>query len=131
MNEEILQNIDNSSFYEDFANEIEENEKLSEEQVKEKENEEKKEKEEENKKIDSIINLFCHQMYNNILIPNPEQEELMILIFVLLAKRIGKLEMSSVKGFLLEETFLGKFLKSFTRKPELKIFLSKALCVSL
>ena len=110
-----------------FIDEIEENEKLSEEQVKEKENEEKKEKEEENKKIDSIINLFCHQMYNNILIPNPEQEELMILIFVLLAKRIAKLEMSSVKGFLLEETFLGKFLKSFTRKPELKIFLSKAL----
>ena len=51
-----------------FIDEIEENEKLSEEQVKEKENEEKKEKEEENKKIDSIINLFCHQMYNKILI---------------------------------------------------------------
>ena len=55
-------------FFRNFIDEIEENEKLSEEQVKEKEKEEKKEKEEENKKIDSIINLFCHQMYNNILI---------------------------------------------------------------
>ena len=110
-----------------FIDEIAEKEKMTEEQIKEKENEERKEKDEENKKIDSIINLFCHQMYNNILIPNPEQEELMILIFVLLARRIGKLEVSSVKGFLDEETFVGKFLKSFTRKPELKIFLSKAL----
>ena len=110
-----------------FIHEIEEREMMTEEQIKQKEKKEKIEKEETNKKIDSIINLFCHQMYNNILIPNPEQEELMILIFVLLAKRVGKLEVSAVKGFLDEETVLGKFLKSFTKKPEVKFFLSKTL----
>jgi hypothetical protein len=36
--------------------------------------------------INSIINLFCHQFYNNILIPNPEQEEFLILIFFFVGK---------------------------------------------
>ena len=30
--------------------------------------------------IDSLVELFCNQFYDNILIPNPEQEELLILI---------------------------------------------------
>ena len=36
----------------------------------------------ENKEVLSIIDLFCHQFYDNILIPNPEQEELLILNFL-------------------------------------------------
>ena len=42
-----------------------------------------------NPSLDSIVNLFCHQFYDNILIPNPEQEELLILCYLLLQKEIN------------------------------------------
>ena len=32
--------------------------------------------------FNSIIKLFCNQFYDNILIPNPEQEELLILVYI-------------------------------------------------
>ena len=31
----------------------------------------------------TLVDLFCHQFYENILIPNPEQEELLILCYIL------------------------------------------------
>ena len=34
----------------------------------------------EKEEIESLVELFCNQFYDNILIPNPEQEELLILI---------------------------------------------------
>ena len=45
-----------------FIDEIEERETMTEEEIKQKEKKEKIEKEETNKKIDSIVNLFCHQI---------------------------------------------------------------------
>ena len=81
-----------------------------------------------NPSLDSIVNLFCHQFYDNILIPNPEQEELLILCYLLLQKEINGMNNASVSSFLDESsTFTGKFIKSFTKKTELKTFLSKTL----
>ena len=81
-----------------------------------------------NNSLDSLIDLFCHQFYDNILIPNPEQEELLILCYLLLQKEINGMNNASVSSFLDESsTFTGKFIKSFTKKTELKTFLSKTL----
>ena len=63
------------------------------------------------KKIESLIDLFCHQFYDNILIPNPEQEELLILVYLLLEKEISSMNLASCSSFL-ENTIIGVFLKS-------------------
>ena len=80
------------------------------------------------KNCSSIIDLFCHQFYDNILIPNPEQEELLILIYLLLEKEINDMNSATVASFLDDNySILGKFLKSYTKKQELKTYLSNAL----
>ena len=78
------------------------------------------------KKIESLIDLFCHQFYDNILIPNPEQEELLILFYLLLEKEITSMNLASCSSFL-ENTIIGIFLKSYTKKQELKNYLSITL----
>ena len=75
----------------------------------------------------SIIELFCNQFYDNILIPNPEQEELLILIYKLIEREINNMNEPSLDTFLNENTFLGKFINYLMRKPEIKIFLSRLL----
>ena len=81
---------------------------------------------ENRKKIESLIDLFCHQFYDNILIPNPEQEELLILVYLLLEKEISSMNLASCSSFL-ENTIIGIFLKSYTKKQELKNYLSMTL----
>ena len=76
---------------------------------------------------DSIIELFCNQFYDNILIPNPEQKELLILIYKLIEREISNIQTPSIDNFLNDNTFLGKFINYLMRKPELKIFLSRLL----
>jgi hypothetical protein len=81
-----------------------------------------------NKNSSSIIDLFCHQFYDNILIPNPEQEELLILIYLLLEKEINEMNSATIASFLDDNySILGKFLKSYTKKQELKTYLSNTL----
>ena len=81
-----------------------------------------------NKNSSSIIDLFCNQFYDNILIPNPEQEELLILIYLLLEKEINEMNSATVASFLDDNySILGKFLKSYTKKQELKTYLSNTL----
>ena len=76
----------------------------------------------------TLVDLFCHQFYENILIPNPEQEELLILCYLLLEKEITGMNSASASSFIDENaTFVGKFLKSFTKKQELKSYLSMTL----
>ena len=78
--------------------------------------------------IKSIVELFCNQFYDNILIPNPEQRELLILIYKLIEKDISQMgTIISVDNFLGKNTFIYKFIKYLMRKPEIKIFLSKLL----
>ena len=77
--------------------------------------------------VDSLVELFCNQFYDNILIPNPEQEELLILIYKLLEEEITPMNSASVDEFLSENTFIGKFISSYMNKRELKVFLKMLL----
>jgi len=81
----------------------------------------------EQEKIDSLVELFCNQFYENILIPNPEQEELLILIYKLLEEEITPMNSASIDEFLNETSFIGKFISSFMNKRELKVFLTMLL----
>ena len=78
----------------------------------------------EDEKISSLVELFCNQFYENILIPNPEQEELLLLVYKLLEREIAPMNSASIDEFLNEDTFLGKFITSFLKRQELKVFLS-------
>lgn len=78
--------------------------------------------------INTIVDLFCHQFYENLLIPNPEQEDLLLLIYLLLEREISNMNSASVASFIDDNsTFIGKFLKSYTKKQELKTYLSMTL----
>ena len=77
--------------------------------------------------FNSIIKLFCNQFYDNILIPNPEQEELLILVYKLIEKNISNMNNPFLDIFLIKETFLSKFIKYLMRKSDIKTFLSKLL----
>ena len=81
----------------------------------------------EPEKIDSLVELFCNQFYENILIPNPEQEELLILIYKLLEEEITPMNSASIDEFLNDTSFIGKFISSFMNKRELKVFLTMLL----
>ena len=76
-----------------------------------------------NEKILSLAELFSIQFYENILIPNPEKEELLLLIFNLLVKDIKEMCVTSIEGFLEEDSFLGKFISFFNKRHELIGFL--------
>jgi hypothetical protein len=78
----------------------------------------------EEEKIASLVELFCNQFYENILIPNPEQEELLLLVYKLLEREISPMNSASIDEFLNDDTFLGKFITSFLKRQELKVFLS-------
>ena len=81
----------------------------------------------EQEKVDSLVELFCNQFYDNILIPNPEQEELLILMYKLLEEEITPMNSASVDEFLSDNTFLGKFISSYINKRELKVYLKMLL----
>ena len=74
--------------------------------------------------IDSLAQLFCNQFYDNILIPNPEQEELLILIYKLFAEEIRSMNSALIEDFLNESSFMGKFCTSYMNKQEFKVYLS-------
>ena len=78
----------------------------------------------EKEQIESLVELFCNQFYDNILIPNPEQEELLILIYKLLEEEITPMNSALIDEFLHDSTFLGKFISSFMKRQELNVFLS-------
>jgi len=78
----------------------------------------------EKEQIESLVELLCNQFYDNILIPNPEQEELLILIYKLLEEEITPMNSASIDEFMHDSTFLGKFISSFMKKQELNVFLS-------
>ena len=78
----------------------------------------------EEDKIESLVELFCNQFYENILIPNPEQEELLLLVYKLLEREISPMNSASIDEFLNDDTFLGKFISSFLKRQEFKVFLT-------
>ena len=78
-------------------------------------------------KVESLVELFCNQFYDNIFIPNPEQKELLLLIFLLLKEEINNMDNASLDEFLDNNNFLGKFISSFVRRQEMNIYLSMLL----
>ena len=77
--------------------------------------------------INSITELFCNQFYDNILIPNPEEEELLILIYKLIETNISVMNIPFTDKFLEKKTFLNKFIHHLMRKSNIKTFLSRLL----
>ena len=78
-------------------------------------------------KVESLVELFCNQFYDNIFIPNPEQKELLLLIFLLIKEEIKNMDNASLDEFLDNNNFLGKFISSFVRRQEMNIYLSMLL----
>ena len=82
------------------------------------------EEQDKDEQIDSLAQLFCNQFYDNILIPNPEQEELLILIYKLFDEEIRSMNSALIDDFLNESSFMGKFCTSYMNKQEFKVYLS-------
>ena len=78
-------------------------------------------------KVESLVELFCNQFYENIFIPNPEQKELLLLIFLLIKEEINNMNNASLDEFLNNKNFLGKFISSYVRRQEMNIYLSMLL----
>ena len=78
-------------------------------------------------KVESLVELFCNQFYDNILIPNPEQKELLLLIFLLFKKEILSMNSTTLDEFLSDTSFLGKFISTYVRRHEMNIYLSMLL----
>ena len=77
--------------------------------------------------ISSLVELFCNQFYENILIPNQEQKELLLLVYKLLEREKSPMNSASIDEFLNNKTFLGKFISSFLKSQEYKFFLTNLL----
>ena len=81
----------------------------------------------ERENIESLVHLFCNQFYDNILIPNPEQTEMLLLIYKLLEDEISPMNTALIDDFLNETSFLGKFCSTFMKRQEFKLYLSMLL----
>ena len=77
--------------------------------------------------VESLAEFLCNQFYTNILIPNPEQEELLICIYKLLEYEINKMDFANVDFFLDDSTFIGKLLTAFTKQKEINNFIVNLL----
>ena len=73
--------------------------------------------------IESLAEFFCNQFYTNILIPNPEQEELLICIYKLLEQEINKMDSPNLDSFLDDSSFIGKLMDAFSKQPEINNFI--------
>jgi len=83
----------------------------------------------EEKKVDeteNLVDFFCHYFYENLLVQNPESDELMIFYFLLLEKEINQMNSPAVSSFD-DNYFIGKILKSYAKKSEFKIYFSNIL----
>ena len=78
-------------------------------------------------KIYSLVELLNNNFYENILIPNPEQLELLILIYKLLEEEITSMNSVCPENFLEENSFTGIFLSSFAKKQEIIGYFSMIL----
>jgi hypothetical protein len=71
------------------------------------------------KSLNSILELFCNQFFDNLYVENQENEELLIFFYTLFFREIGKDEL--LDGFgILDNNILGKILNVFLKKQEFK-----------
>ena len=78
-------------------------------------------------KLESLAELFCNQFYDNVLIPNPEQEELLICIYKLLEFEINKMYTANSEQFLNDSNFVGIFFTVFSKQHDLNVFVANLL----
>ncbi len=76
--------------------------------------------------MEDLVNFLGHFYFDNILTQKPETDELLTLIFLLMEKEIDSLNTPSVSSFL-DRSFLGRFLKSLTRRQDIKSYLAMTL----
>lgn len=74
-----------------------------------------------NKEYHELVDLFSLQFYENILVKNPEQDELMILLSILILDEINNMYVPSSKSFL-DSSFAGRMIKCLTKRQEIKQF---------
>lgn len=72
---------------------------------------------------DEISELIGHFFYENILILDPEHEELLNLCYLLLEKEINDLESANINNFL-ESSFIGRLFKTLCKRSDVKNYLS-------
>lgn len=77
----------------------------------------------EEEKINSLVELFCNQYFENILIMNYDNEEILILIYRLLEREICTMNIASVDDFINDSSFIGKFMFKFLEKIKFRDFL--------
>ena len=73
-----------------------------------------------------LIPFLCHFFYENFFMENPEQEEILYIIYLLLEKEIDELLSPSLFSFL-EDSFLGEFLIEIGNKYDVKNFIDITL----
>ena len=78
-------------------------------------------------RVNSLVELLNNQFYENILMPNPEQQELLLLIYKLLEEDIIPLAGVSADDFLNNKTFSGIFLSSYSQRQEIIGYISMIL----
>jgi len=80
-------------------------------------------------KVDSLVELFCNQFYDNILISSQNQNnvEISLLIYKLLEDYIISMNSATIDDFLSDDTFIGKFISAYVRKDEFRLFFGKLL----
>ena len=77
--------------------------------------------------MESLAELFCNQFYDNVLISDPEQEELLICIYKLLEFEINKMHVANSEQFLDDSTFVGIFMTVFSKQHDLSVFVANLL----
>ena len=78
-------------------------------------------------KIDSLVELFCNQFYDNIIIPDQEEEEILILLYQLIENEITQMNSATIDDFLNDNTFVGKLISCYMNKTQLNNFLRTVL----
>jgi hypothetical protein len=76
--------------------------------------------------MEDLVNFLGHFYFDNILIQKPEKDEVLPIIFLLMEKEVESLNTPSVSSFL-DRSFLGRFLKSLTRRQDIKSYLAMTL----
>ena len=83
--------------------------------------------ENDNYKIESLVELICNQLYDELPLKNNKHKHLMIIIYKLLEKDICNMDYAIVDNFLNSNIFLEKLLFSFCQKEEFSKYLNKIL----
>ena len=73
-----------------------------------------------------LIPFLCHFFYENFFMENPEQEEILYIIYLLLEKEVDELLSPSLFSFL-EDSFLGEFLIEIGNKYDVKNYIDISL----